>query len=141
MINSTYKNFQVARKQLLICLILLFVITIIMTVVFNIIPRAAPTGSAPKTHSVANFNSNSDQLVEAGDMLIGKGVAKGYATVLITPGGHSERISIDKIGEWKYQIPITLAAGKYYLTITLEDKAGNLASVKTYPLQLNKLSQ
>ena len=89
-------------------------------------------------HSVVNFDPKVEQVLSPGDTLEGKGIPNAKVSVSITPDGDSKEVDVDKDGKWTYQIPPTIQPKNYNLTVIIKDIENNIASIKTYPVQITQ---
>ena len=92
--------------------------------------------SPPKTYSVTSFDKKQVQNIAKKDILEGKGIPNSKITLIFTPSGNEEELTTDSEGKWTYEIPENTKEGNSNLTVLIEDQLGNLASIKSYPVNI-----
>ncbi len=92
--------------------------------------------SSSQTYSTIAFNPQLAQAISVGDTLTGKGLPNSKIKIFLTPSSIFDEIKTDNQGNWVYKIPLALKKGNYYLTLQILDERDNLASIKSYKLQI-----
>lgn len=91
---------------------------------------------APSRISELLLNPKTTKQARALDVIEGHGIANAKVRVYLTPGGTTQELTTDVSGNWKFQIPEELIAGKYTLSVSVLDYKDNLISIKSYPFEI-----
>lgn len=131
-------NPQSEKKWIKPVIIAVFVGLVIIPVVIFFKRTALTPIDKPQTHSVVRFDSKKVQIVAKKDILEGKGIANSKIRLFFTPQGTKAEVQAGKDGKWTFQIPDNLKQKNYHLTVIAEDKLGNIAFIKSYPVKISQ---
>lgn len=97
----------------------------------NVLPAATAKESEQKEYTISILLPKENALIPGSKPLLkGLGIPGKQVKIQInSQPGYISRVMPDKKGEWNINVPVSFPAGSYVMTLTTEDKTGQVVSL------------